>query len=157
MIPKNQRVSIEFEPAMDEESANLIPLFVMADRLRLFEVISNLVRNSVKSLEAKDDGLITIRTQKKRGDSYEAGSGGGHGVKGQVVEVSVRDKGTGISEDMHSRLFTRFASGRGAGGIGLGLYISKNIVEAHGGRMWAENNTDGAGTTFTFILPLAEC
>jgi signal transduction histidine kinase len=54
---------------------------------------------------------------------------------------------------MMPRLFTKFASNAEMGGTGLGLYISKSIVEAHGGRIWAENNKDGPGATFTFVLP----
>jgi signal transduction histidine kinase len=65
----------------------------------------------------------------------------------------VTDDGTGIDPVIMPRLFTKFAT-RSDIGTGLGLYISKNIVEAHGGRMWAENNSDGKGATFRFILPL---
>ena len=71
---------------------------------------------------------------------------------GSEVVVSVKDVGTGIDPEILPRLFTRFAS-KSAIGTGLGLYISKNIIEAHGGKIWAENNSDGKGATFSFSLP----
>ena len=71
---------------------------------------------------------------------------------GSEVIFSVKDFGTGINPEILPRLFTKFAS-KSAVGTGLGLYISKNIIEAHGGKMWAENNADGKGATFSFSLP----
>ena len=65
----------------------------------------------------------------------------------------MEDTGTGIDPEIFPRLFTKFAT-KSDKGIGLGLYISKRIVEAHGGRIWAENNTGRKGATFTFSLPL---
>jgi signal transduction histidine kinase len=70
-----------------------------------------------------------------------------------TVTVSVKDNGQGIDPEMRSRLFTKFVTNSTAG-TGLGLYISKSIVEAHGGKMWAENNHDGRGATFGFVLPV---
>jgi signal transduction histidine kinase len=72
----------------------------------------------------------------------------------EYVVVSVKDRGTGIDPEILPRLFERFAS-KSFSGTGLGLFISKSIVEAHGGKIWAENNTDGKGATFSFSLPLA--
>ena len=69
------------------------------------------------------------------------------------IIVSVKDTGSGIDYDIMPRLFTKFAT-KSDIGTGLGLYISKNIIEAHAGRIWAENNPDGIGATFTFTLPL---
>jgi len=68
--------------------------------------------------------------------------------------VSVKDTGTGIDSDIMTQLFTKFVS-KSQTGTGLGLFISKSIVEAHGGRIWAENNKEGRGAKFTFILPTA--
>ena len=65
------------------------------------------------------------------------------------------DSGEGIHHEIIPRLFTKFAS-RSNSGTGLGLYISKSIVEAHGGRIWAENNSDGIGATFSFSLPISQ-
>src|ERR671919_46139 len=75
-------------------------------------------------------------------------------VKDNELIISVKDSGEGIDSAIMPRLFTKFAT-RSDVGMGLGLFISKNIVEAHGGRMWAENNSDGKGATFTFTLPLS--
>lgn len=89
-------------------------------------------------------GTITVTTDKKDDG---------------VVVVSVKDPGSGISEEMLPRLFTKFGADKERGGAGLGLFIAKNIVAAHGGRIWAENNSkdDGEkGATFTFTLPLAD-
>jgi signal transduction histidine kinase len=68
--------------------------------------------------------------------------------------ISVKDSGEGIHPVIMSRLFTKFAS-KSFIGTGLGLFISKSIIEAHGGRIWAENNIDGKGATFAFTLPLS--
>ena len=67
--------------------------------------------------------------------------------------VSIKDTGTGIDSELFPRLFTKFAS-KSFSGTGLGLFITKSIIEAHGGRIWAKNNTDGKGATFTFSLPI---
>jgi signal transduction histidine kinase len=85
---------------------------------------------------------------------------GGSGISdsGGVEEViiSISDRGTGIDPDIQDRLFSKFAT-KSETGTGLGLYISKGIVEAHSGRMWAENNRDGKkGATFYFSLPLSK-
>ena len=68
------------------------------------------------------------------------------------IVASVRDSGTGIHPDILPRLFSKFAT-RSDMGTGLGLFISKNIVEAHGGEIWGENNIGGKGATFAFSLP----
>jgi signal transduction histidine kinase len=70
-----------------------------------------------------------------------------------VVIISVCDSGSGVDSEIMPRLFTKFSS-KSFSGTGLGLYICKNIVEAHGGRIWAENNKDTKGATFSFTLPL---
>jgi signal transduction histidine kinase len=66
----------------------------------------------------------------------------------------VKNTGTGIDSEMLPRLFTKFASKSKIGGTGLGLYISKSIIEAHSGRIWSENNGKMEGATFSFSLPL---
>ena len=70
------------------------------------------------------------------------------------MSISVTDTGSGIDPAIMPRLFSKFAT-KSHKGTGLGLYISKAIVEAHGGKIWAENNKDGRGAKFTFILPTA--
>lgn len=117
------------------------PLYVEADRLRLYQVVSNLLSNAIKFTR---EGTISIAAyvndNKDKEDEEE-------------LTIAVRDNGTGIDPAIMSRLFTKFAT-KSEVGTGLGLYISKNIIEAHGGRIWAENNIDGRGATFKFTLPL---
>jgi signal transduction histidine kinase len=72
---------------------------------------------------------------------------------GNVI-VSVKDNGTGIDPEIMPKLFSKFVT-KSFSGTGLGLYVSKNIIEAHGGKIWAENNKDGNGATFYFSLPIS--
>ena len=76
-------------------------------------------------------------------------------MREQVV-VSISDNGEGIHPEILPRLFTKFSTKSETGGTGLGLYITKSIIEVHGGRIWAENNKDGIGATFSFTLPLSK-
>jgi signal transduction histidine kinase len=115
------------------------PLMVNADKSRIYEVISNLLSNAIKFT---DEGRIVIRAEKNEQDDR------------QYALVTVKDTGPGIHPDILPRLFTKFAS-KSEHGTGLGLFISKSIIEAHGGRIWGENNPDGRGATFFFTLPLA--
>ncbi|MDQ3903611.1 MAG: ATP-binding protein, partial [Thermoproteota archaeon] len=107
---------------------------------RIAQVISNLLDNAQKFTPS---GYIVLITDKMLGDTPD----------NDLVFVSVQDSGSGIDSDIMPRLFTKFSS-RSFSGTGLGLYISKNIVEAHGGRIWAKNNKDGKGATFSFVLPM---
>ena len=70
------------------------------------------------------------------------------------VIVRIKDNGKGIDPEIMPRLFTKFVT-KFESGLGLGLYISKSIIKAHGGKIWAENNKDGNGATFNFSLPLS--
>lgn len=125
---------------------NKEPLFVEADYARIIQVFSNILNNAVKfTKEGKRSRDIYITTEKKK-----IGNGN------QDVTVSVRDTGSGIDNDIFSRLFTKFAT-KSTKGTGLGLFICKGIIEAHGGKIWAENNKEGQqGATFAFSLPLVE-
>ena len=78
---------------------------------------------------------------------------GNTGSSDEEVIIGIRDRGVGIDPNIQDRLFSKFVT-KSDTGTGLGLYISKGIVEAHGGRIWAENNTEGKGATFYFSLPL---
>ncbi len=69
--------------------------------------------------------------------------------------ISIRDSGRGISPEIYPKLFTKFVT-KSEKGTGLGLFISKSIIEAHGGKIWAKNNKDNEGATFSFTLPLAQ-
>jgi signal transduction histidine kinase len=111
-------------------------IVVEADRMRISQVISNLLGNAVKFTK---QGTVYISTENN---------------DGQVV-VSVKDTGPGIDPEIMPRLFSKFTS-KSQTGTGLGLFISKSIIEAHGGRVWAENNRDGRGATVSFRLPLED-
>ncbi|MDQ3903823.1 MAG: HAMP domain-containing histidine kinase, partial [Thermoproteota archaeon] len=115
-------------------------LSIYADKNRIAQVISNLLDNAQKFTPS---GYIVLITDKMLGDTPD----------NDLAFVSVQDSGSGIDSDIMPRLFTKFSS-RSFSGTGLGLYISKNIVEAHGGRIWAKNNKDGKGATFSFVLPM---
>jgi signal transduction histidine kinase len=112
------------------------PLTVQADKTRLFEVLSNLLDNAIKFTER---GAITISVQVSD--------------DGKEAIAKVIDSGSGIDPEIMPRLFTKFAT-KSESGTGIGLYISKKIIEAHSGRIWAENNPDGRGATFAFALQL---
>jgi signal transduction histidine kinase len=75
--------------------------------------------------------------------------------KDNQASVSIKDAGSGIQTEIMPKLFSKFVT-NSPGGTGVGLFISKKIVEAHGGRIWAENNADGKGATFSFSLPISE-
>ena len=114
-------------------------IILEADKSRITQVISNLVGNAVKFTT---EGTISINTKRK---------------DNQVI-VSIKDTGSGIDHEILPRLFSKF-SAKSFEGTGLGLFISKNIVEAHGGKIWAENNNDAygeKGATFYFMLPLID-
>jgi two-component system, OmpR family, sensor histidine kinase VicK len=112
-------------------------VIVQADKGRITQVIYNLLSNAVKFTNEGDTISIDIRKDEKE----------------KFVIITVKDTGQGIDPEIFPRLFSKFAT-KSFEGTGLGLYISKSIVEAHGGRMWAENNKDGKGATFYFNVPL---
>jgi len=115
------------------------PLLVEADKERIVQVISNLLSNS---LQFTKEGRIAVDVGLAIDDE-----------KSRKVIVTISDTGSGIDREIVPRLFTRFAS-KSFQGTGLGLYISKSIIEAHGGRIWAENNIDEKGAHVSFTLPL---
>ena len=117
-------------------------ILLEADKGRITQVISNLLSNAVKFTE-KGTILVSVEEGKSSNNNNN-----------RTVIVSVKDSGQGIDSRILPRLFTKFAS-KSFSGTGLGLFISKSIVEAHGGEIWAENNVGGEGTTFTFNLPIA--
>jgi two-component system, OmpR family, sensor histidine kinase VicK len=129
---ENQNVKLFYNFKQDNDT-----LPIDADRERIAQVISNLLSNAIK-FTAKKSGVISISAERKE----------------KEVIVRIRDTGEGINPEIIPRLFTKFAT-RSFSGTGLGLYISRNIIEAHGGKMWAENNPHGEGATFTFTLPLS--
>jgi signal transduction histidine kinase len=125
----NNNIKLEYRPK---------DIFVEADRIRVTQVISNLLNNSIKFTK---EGKITITIEKKDDD-------------GEVVVISIKDTGIGIDSEMFPKLFSKFAS-KSYQGTGLGLFICKSIVEAHDGKIWAENNNnqEKKGAIFYFTLP----
>ena len=110
------------------------PVYVSADKTRLYQVIANLLNNAIKFTR---EGTISINVEDKENSQ---------------VTISVKDTGAGISSEIAPRLFTKFVTTSDAG-TGLGLYLSKSIVDAHGGKMWAQNNPGKVGATFGFTFP----
>jgi two-component system, OmpR family, sensor histidine kinase VicK len=126
---------------------NKEPLFVEADYPRIVQALSNILNNAVKfTKEGKVEGgggnVYITAEKKKTGD-------------GQQVTIRIKDTGQGVDNEILPRLFTKFAT-KSTNGTGLGLFICKSIIEAHGGTIWAENNKDGKGATFAFTLPLTK-
>ena len=116
-------------------------IFVQADRGRITQVICNLLSNGIKFTK---EGTISVNLERKKVDNDNCRD---------YVVISLKDSGQGINPEIFPKLFTKFATKSEKGGTGLGLFISKSIVEAHGGKIWASNNTDGKGATFSFSLP----
>jgi signal transduction histidine kinase len=115
-------------------------ILVVADKFRVGSVVSNLLNNAIKFTTK---GEITISTTELNNNDRSG-----------EIQVSIKDTGPGLSPAIESNLFSKFVS-TDSGGTGLGLFVSRNIVEAHGGRIWAENNADRKGATFSFIIPKA--
>jgi signal transduction histidine kinase len=128
--------------------------WVIADKNRIIQVVSNLLTNAIKFTEA---GSIIVQLRKRSSKKVPDNN---------RVIVSVKDEGPGIDPSIMPRLFTKFAS-KSDKGIGLGLFISKSIIEAHGGEIWGKNNSvsqkkrgggdsggGSRGATFSFSLPI---
>lgn len=112
------------------------PINVYVDSERIAEVISNLIGNAIKFTVS---GSIVVTSE----------------IEDEFAIITVSDTGKGIDPEILPNLFVKFVT-KSDIGTGLGLYISKGIVEAHGGKIWAENNKDERGTTFRFSLPISE-
>lgn len=146
VIEDHQKEAFNKEVQIVFNSKKNIPATVYADEARLQQVIDNLLSNAINFTQ---NGTITITAYRARVDT-----------KGQIDEsdrestvVEIKDTGTGINAEILPRLFDKFAT-RSMSGTGLGLYISKSIVDSHDGKIWAYNNKDGKGATFTFTLPI---
>ncbi|MGC2382891.1 MAG: HAMP domain-containing sensor histidine kinase [Nitrososphaeraceae archaeon] len=142
---------------------NVDPIIVEADRVRIDEVISNLLINAVKFTKRNsrvnggvDDhnlSAITIFTSIKSNQEYNKDNI--NGKRGGEVVISIKDRGTGIDPAIKDKLFSIFVT-KAETGSGLGLFISKGIVETHGGKIWAEKNADGKKATFSFSIPISD-
>ena len=133
-ISKREGAEVADVPIIFNSSESIT---VVADKVRMFQVISNLINNAIKFTKI---GSITINASKNK-DGTEA-------------LVTIADTGKGIDKEILPRLITRFAS-KSNQGTGLGLFLSKKIVEAHGGKIWGFNNSNGRGATFAFTLPVS--
>ena len=141
------------EPLHKEKNISLILLppydniYIEADKNRLTQVMYNLLNNAINYTEK---GIISVCMEIKHKDVRNSGNNNNNDEK--EVVVSVKDSGNGIDPSIFPRLFSKFAT-NSPKGTGLGLFISKSIIEAHGGRIWGENNPDGKGAAFTISLP----
>ncbi|MDQ4074129.1 MAG: HAMP domain-containing histidine kinase [Thermoproteota archaeon] len=132
---------------------------VNGDRERITQVVSNIIDNAIRFTR---EGTISITVEGKMGNNSSSGSDSGfissnkNSIDKSLEEivVKVKDSGEGLDSQAYKKLFSKFFSTSGTGGTGLGLYISKAIIEAHGGRVWAENNQGNKGAIFSFSLPL---
>ena len=127
---KKEKLRLSYNPDRD--------ILIKADKGRISRVISNLLNNAI---EFTVEGTILVSIEKDKISNNN-----------ETIIVGVRDSGQGIDQSILPRLFTKFAS-KSYKGTGLGLFISKGIIEAHGGKIWGENNSDGTGAKFSFSLP----
>jgi two-component system, OmpR family, sensor histidine kinase VicK len=139
-IKDSSNKNIELSYDSDEDGKRRI--FVEADRGRITQVLTNLLNNALKFT---DEGQITVSTYQNN-DSND---------NKDEITVRVVDTGSGIDNGIYPKIFSKFAT-KSHQGTGLGLFISKSIIEAHGGRIWAKNNTDGRGATFIFTIPIID-
>ena len=132
----NVRLIISSNEDLKDEYASFL---TEADKTRISQVITNILDNAFKFTSINDSIYVNLKKEICERQQYAI--------------ITIKDTGKGIDPEIMPRLFTKFAS-RSFQGTGLGLYICKSIVEAHGGKIWAENNKDGIGATFSFSLPL---
>lgn len=139
-IDNHRNIKLSIMPPITDEAQNADLFLIKADKGRISQVFSNLFSNALKF--TKENDIIYVNLEQKNIDSRKN------------FIVSIKDTGSGIDPEIFPRLFTKFAT-KSEKGVGLGLFICKNIVEAHNGKIWAENNVDsGGGSTFAFNLPL---
>jgi len=129
-LERNKNVKIFFQP---KDS-----IIVYVDKDRIFQVLSNLLNNALKFTK---HGTVMIKVNLDDRENNKA------------VKVTIQDTGIGITQELMPNLFSKFVTSS-YNGTGLGLFISKGIIEAHGGRIWAENNSNGVGASFSFSLPI---
>jgi signal transduction histidine kinase len=152
--------NIQFKVSESSEKSTIANV----DRIRIYEVLTNLFNNSVEFIQS--NGTITVQVtvvdehnldeeNQVQSQDYEGSKRLDHKHDNdKFILVQIKDDGKGIDKYVLSKLFNKFVS-TVDNHIGLGLYVSKYIIESHGGRIWAQNNIDRPGSTFSFILPLA--
>ena len=150
---KTMQTKLVFQPKVKEGE----DIVVEADEERLTQVVDNILDNAFKFTDSYGSVRVTLEKQEAQAQEqlgeYAQEGEQGQGQEQQHAIITIKDKGMGIDPEILPRLFTKFAT-KSYKGTGLGLYISKNIVEAHGGKLYAINNHDGKGATFTITLPL---
>jgi signal transduction histidine kinase len=148
VIEDHQKEALEKEIKISFDSKN-VTTTIHADEARLQQVIDNLLSNAINFT---NKGNIIVSSFRGTEDINGKIDDSNNSDKESIV-VEIKDTGAGINPEMMPRLFEKFAT-RSISGTGLGLYISKSIIDSHGGRIWAYNNKDGKGATFTFMLPV---
>ena len=134
-IKESKDVKLRYEPK---------DILIVADKVRVGRVISNLLNNAIKFTSKGEITISVIELKDNNNDDDDDGNG--------EIQVNIKDTGTGLSPAILPKLFSKFVS-TDSGGTGLGLFVSRNIVEAHGGKIQAQNNDDGIGAMFSFTLP----
>jgi signal transduction histidine kinase len=151
-ISNNKDVKINFNPSNNNNNTttNRSPLlFVYVDKNRIQQVIFNLLDNASKFTEQGEINISIINGDDDHKNNNDKDNGK---YNDDIITIRIQDTGKGIDSEMLPQLFKKFAT-KSERGTGLGLYISKNIIEAHGGKIWIEKTSDGKGAIFAFTLP----
>jgi len=148
IISKIKKVNVVYNK---NRSINDKDLVIDGDKERIGQVISNILDNAIKFTKG---GTISIDIEKNSDIDNDKDITDDNNKSKEIIIINIQDTGKGIDPKTFPHLFSKFFSTSGTGGTGLDLYISKNIVDAHGGKIWAKNNEDGKGATFSFSLPL---
>ena len=148
LIHNNKSVNIIFDDIDIEKEEEEKDIVIYADKERITRVISNILDNAIRFAK---EGIIHINIERNNiinnnKDNIDNNS--------EEIIIKIIDSAKGLDTQSIPRLFSKFYSTSGTGGTGLGLYICKAIIEAHDGKIWAENNKYGKGATFSFTLPL---
>ena len=151
IIHDNKSVNIIYDGIdmkKDDKGKDEKDIVIEGDRERITQVITNILDNAMR---ATQKGIIRIDVERKNIINNENDN-----ISNcpEEIIINISDSGKGIDAQSFPQIFSKFFSTSGSGGTGLGLFISKFIVEAHGGNIWATNNENGIGSTFSFSLPL---
>ncbi len=148
----NKNEFIDTSKIKQENDSSEIMIFVNADKARITQVIFNLLDNAI-NFTTKGNIVFTIEENNDSSNKNRIDNSINKHEKRETV-IRIKDPGVGIDPKILPGIFSKFTSDFTTGGTGLGLFIAKSIVEAHGGKIWAQNNEDGNGATVSFSLPL---